>query len=170
MQKARQIVKEMIINRGYTVIQEEKDMNYIATSKDDKCFVCFCNKLCKNQTQIYLLYMEKEDISHIIIVYKTSITPSGNDIINIQKNKWFEMFKCSSIQFNPINHILVPIHSLYNGKYNDYQNLPKITTRDPIVKFLGFKEGDIIKIKRRNKLIILRLVVKCNKKLKLNNK
>ena len=75
--------------------------------------------------------------------------------------------------FNILKHRLVPEHVILSEeekkklleKYNiDEKQLPKILVRDPVVKAIGAKPGDVIKIIRKNELVgevvYYRLVVK----------
>lgn len=69
-------------------------------------------------------------------------------------------------------HHLVPKHEILNEKEKeefienleyDEENLPKILLKDPVVKEIGAKEGDILKITRESQtagvFITYRLVV-----------
>ena len=75
--------------------------------------------------------------------------------------------------FNVLKHKLVPKHEILSEeekkklleKYNiSEKQLPKILKKDPVVKALGAKEGDVIKITRESpvagKVVYYRLVVK----------
>ena len=62
--------------------------------------------------------------------------------------------------FNILNHELVPEHTILNKeeekeileKFNIRpENLPKIMISDPVVKAIGAKEGDVLKIVRKSK-------------------
>ncbi|MEM5772151.1 MAG: DNA-directed RNA polymerase subunit H [Candidatus Aenigmatarchaeota archaeon] len=72
-----------------------------------------------------------------------------------------------------LDHYLVPKHIILNEKEKNEllqklniseQQLPKISINDPIVKLIGAKEGDVIKIIRKShtagESIYYRLVVK----------
>ena len=74
---------------------------------------------------------------------------------------------------NILKHILVPHHAVLTEeekkelleKYNiSEKQLPKILSKDPVVKALGAKPGDVIKIIRENpfagKSVYYRIVVK----------
>ncbi|OWT33877.1 DNA-directed RNA polymerase subunit H [Methanobrevibacter sp. 87.7] len=69
-------------------------------------------------------------------------------------------------------HDLVPVHEILSEKEKeefienleyDEENLPKILLRDPVVKEIGAKEGDILRITRESKtagmFVTYRLVV-----------
>ena len=76
-------------------------------------------------------------------------------------------------EYNILKHELVPKHVILNEnekkelieklKIKDV-NLPKILTNDPVVKSIGAKEGDILKIVRKSPTagtsIYYRIVVK----------
>jgi DNA-directed RNA polymerase subunit H len=62
-------------------------------------------------------------------------------------------------EYNILKHELVPEHTILNeeekkelvGKLRIKTiNLPKILTNDPVVKILGAKEGDVLKIMRKS--------------------
>ncbi len=75
-------------------------------------------------------------------------------------------------KFNILDHELVPEHIVLSKeeaeevlkKFNvKPEQLPKILTTDPVVKAIGAKKGDIIKVIRRSKTalksVVYRLVV-----------
>ena len=76
-------------------------------------------------------------------------------------------------EFNILNHELVPKHTILNKEEEKEvldkfkirpENLPKILINDPVVKAIGAKEGDILKITRKSKTagtsLYYRIVVK----------
>lgn len=71
-------------------------------------------------------------------------------------------------KINIFNHVLVPKHEVLSDKekkellekYNIKPiQLPKILVKDPCVKALKAKVGDVIKITRDNKSVYYRIVV-----------
>ena len=76
-------------------------------------------------------------------------------------------------EFNVLKHALVPEHTILNNEEKSAllqklqiqpHQLPKILTTDPVVKAIGAKEGDIMKIIRKSptagESIYYRIVVK----------
>jgi DNA-directed RNA polymerase subunit H len=76
-------------------------------------------------------------------------------------------------EFNILNHELVPEHIILSKEEEKEildkfkirpENLPKILISDPVVKAIGAKEGDILKIIRKSKTagtsLYYRVVVK----------
>jgi len=62
-------------------------------------------------------------------------------------------------EFNILKHELVPEHIIMNENEKKElfekmkitaENLPKILTNDPVVKTIGAKEGDVLKIMRKS--------------------
>jgi len=62
-------------------------------------------------------------------------------------------------EYNILKHELVPKHTILNekernelfAKFNIKPNqLPRILTTDPVVKEIGAKEGDVLKIDRKS--------------------
>lgn len=77
------------------------------------------------------------------------------------------------VEINVLKHSLVPKHVILSEeekqklleKFNiSSEQLPKISTSDPVVNFLGAKAGDILKIERKSptagETLYYRLVIK----------
>lgn len=86
---------------------------------------------------------------------------------DIQPQNYCKVFFVDELIANPINNVLVPNHELCTKKMVDkllreysivVDALPKILLRDPIVRWHGWKIGDVIKITRSNGEIYHRLV------------
>lgn len=76
-------------------------------------------------------------------------------------------------EFNILNHELVPEHIILSKEEEKEildkfkikpENLPKILINDPVVKAIGAKDGDVLKIIRKSKTagesIYYRVVIK----------
>jgi DNA-directed RNA polymerase subunit H len=62
-------------------------------------------------------------------------------------------------EYSVLKNVLVPKHTILNDeekkqvfeKFNiSSSNLPRISTTDPVVKEMGAKEGDVLKIDRKS--------------------
>lgn len=79
-----------------------------------------------------------------------------------------KVFFIDELIANPIGSGMVPTHELCTKKMVDEllqryhiiaQSLPKILLRDPIVRWYGWKVGDVVKITRPNGELYYRMVV-----------
>ena len=122
--------------------------------------------------------MEQDDLTKIILKYnnkKNIIIIFNNDIISepilqqinkydkiLQKNNGIlQYFYAQEVEINPTKHVYVPKHikltdeNEINNLMNEYHintktKLPFILQTDPQAKWLGLKQGDIVKIERFN--------------------
>ena len=68
----------------------------------------------------------------------------------------YQIFSLKELQFNISKHSLVPKHEKINfddiSKYlnNDKSKLPIISIIDPMSRYLGLKQGDVVKITRNS--------------------
>lgn len=169
MKQARMICREMIEQRGYTINDVDDNDPHRRRlfaehdkSKDRLC-VFFCNKIDKSCSRYVIESMDSLHISHSILVY-LNLTPQGRNTIQCQKDKWIELFTVRNMQFNPTKHTLVPLHKKTKKKLLvranfDLTQFPKIKSTDPIVKFCGFRVGDVISITRKTGDHVYRIVV-----------
>jgi len=57
------------------------------------------------------------------------------------------VYSYTSIYVNPTTHNMVPKHEIVGETlFSDPESLPKISSNDPIIKFIGGSPGDLIKI------------------------
>lgn len=105
---------------------------------------------------------EENVIDLIILVVREKVSQNNMKLINsfmgvVFKN--IQVFDIKELQFNISNHVLVPKHELVFDeqeikdiitKYSlkSKFQLPHILKTDPMSKYLGLKNGDIVKIVR----------------------
>jgi len=102
----------------------------------------------------YVKMLQRAKLGHAILIIKNKITPMAIRMLNHLTIR-IEVFKLDMLQVNILEHVLVPHHEkvmraeydLVNKRYG-VANLPIIFTHDPVVKLLGFIDGDVIKITR----------------------
>lgn len=108
--------------------------------------------------QIYVLIQGENPIRHYIFIIETSFTPKVREEINTKfPFVRIEVFMFDEMLFNPTSHYLVPRHELLTSdevqelsSHVDLNKIPWISIEDPIVKYYGYKVGDIIRIHRMN--------------------
>ena len=157
------IIVDNLKHRGYEFLKKEN--NIIFMRDKDEIVLVFINNDILNMVNIkdYMMITNSLNVSHIIIIYKNKITPSTKKIITHNEVK-IELFEENEMSFDITKHKYYYPHikvddntkkSLLN-KYGN--NLPIILKTDPIVKFLNFKRGDILKILRKDENIYYRIV------------
>jgi len=93
----------------------------------------------------------------ILLIVKEKLSQNNIKIISSLKLP-IQIFDIKELQFNITHHILVPKHTIINEQdvkkiIDDYSiknkfQLPHILKSDPISKYLGLKNGDVVKITR----------------------
>lgn len=105
-------------------------------------------------------FEDTEKFSLYILVVQENITQNNMKSINAL-NLPLEIHLLSRLQFNITKHVLVPKHEVIRGKEsieqvltmyklkNKYQ-LPIILKTDPIARYYGMRNGDLVKIIRKS--------------------
>ena len=155
---------DILKNRNYTFI-DENDQYILMKDGNDKNILIFNlnSSLTINVIKIILKCMIENDFDHSIVVYDGKITPSSNKIIK-NTDLTIELFTRNEMSINIFNHKYYFPHikvdettkQLLLAKYGT--KLPIILKSDPVIRYLNYKKGDIVKIIRKNNYITYRLV------------
>ncbi len=82
--------------------------------------------------------------------------------LNATTDSRIEVFEEAELVVNITRHILVPQHikltmeqkvelfKRYRININDTTSLPRLLKRDPVSRYYGFEQGDVVKIVRRS--------------------
>jgi len=122
------------------------------------------------QSRRQLIQENSDNVKHFIFVFTkpfasasdmTCIATQPNDLSRyVRKNlkKELDIFFLKELQYNVTKHHLVPLHEIVVDTKNMYAKimdtygvktltqLPLILTSDPVIRFIGGRDGDIIKI------------------------
>lgn len=165
--RIKNTLKDMMIDRGHRVISDE-DTHLVVEKNDSSQLIIFFSQVAKLNVATlkeYIKELENNGITHTIIIYNEKVTASVNKVIDNVYHLQIELFQAKTLRFN-ITH-----HNLYNPhiRLNDQEKqqfikkygtqIPQILRTDPICRYFNFKEGDILKIKRKNDNIAYRIVV-----------
>lgn len=164
-QRVMATLEEMFEMRGYDPLEPFTDGDYSGL-RGPSLIVLFpveTSFRLKDCTYLFT-QMEEHKINHAIVIYVEKITPQTNALISQQMPDCFhlELFKENTLLFNPCHHRLVPPHIKVDKSELDLvtasgailpskikpEDLPPLAHYDPIVKFKGFRPGDIIRIDR----------------------
>lgn len=159
----RVICKEMIHARGYEICQERQDMIIALDKRNRKksfVYVLFTGNRNVNIKLVkeYFVLIQNEKITHCIIVYNGTITPTARSSL-MAFDVHLELFSTDELQFNITKHQLVPKHERVQREKNiDYTKFPILKSTDPISRFYGYQIGDLIRITRKDGTIAFRVV------------
>lgn len=185
--KIQSVLFEMISDRGYLISDESEEDDQRVSERDFlengeemikmsfskrngltiMCFLCMSTTDNSTIHEIAKL-MNESNVRNAIIVIK-KITPPAKDAIrklNMLLDK-IDVFEFAELEINKTKHHLVPQHILLiKEKEKDLlesykitkAQLPTIYTTDPIIKYYGWKPGQIVKILRKNGTIYYRCI------------
>jgi len=165
--KAIETLKEMIVQRGYTIEdQEDQDEDAVQTitgtriqnKRTDKIII-FSTPIAKfnvDRVKEFVSILNTVDINHCICVYTDTVTSMAQKLIENTTEFQIELFTIRELQYNITKHILVPTHiCLSDQESTEFRKkfgnrFPVILKSDPVCKFYNFKRGDVIKIVRKS--------------------
>lgn len=155
------ICKDMFNIREYTLVNEEP-FSLIGRKPNGKLIhlhILQTDKLNVNIIKYYYALFHTDGINHGIIVYQNVVTSSVKKILSNINDIHIELFQLRELTFNITKHRLVPKHiSVLPIEGEDISKYPVIKKTDPVVRFHGFKPGNLIKIIRNNGSIYYRIV------------
>jgi DNA-directed RNA polymerase subunit H (RpoH/RPB5) len=111
-------------------------------------------------SELKKFFEEKDDNSLYILIINDKISQNNMKII-IALGLTMQIFNIKELQFNITKHVLVPKHELITDQ-DEIKNimdhyslkskfqLPLILKNDPISRYYGLKNGDIVKITRNS--------------------
>ncbi len=115
------------------------------------------DKTIKEQMEQMLRAIPKEDTNYIAIVYALSSRPLMEKLTSLREFPYNRVFFHGELLLCPLDNVMVPLHELCTTeevdeileKYSIHrEQLPKIPPWDPIVRWMGWQKGDIIRITR----------------------
>tara|TARA_Y100000592_G_C5466250_1_gene316880 strand:+ start:252 stop:872 length:621 start_codon:yes stop_codon:yes gene_type:complete len=185
--KSRNILLDLLSEQGYDVnkytgssinevnsMYQNKQMDMLLEKKDKKVYVKYhLNKTLKlgniNDYIEDLIHLDNvlEKKDDIIIIIKDE---PNDSLLSVLSNLWLQdqiyvnVINIKRLQFNILNHILVPKHRVLNDeetntfkqKYNisDNSQIPDISRFSPVAQVIGIRPGQICEITRNSKTAI----------------
>lgn len=159
------VFEEMLYARNYsfikkTILPENKDILYHAATEYKQPVYCMLMHGPLNSQSLKTI-LEEVYIFHIILVFESMTHSVAKQIPRL--NHTVECFVYDELKYNIMKHYLVPKHRrIQKPKDKDLEQYPKISTLDAVVRFLGFRVGDLLEIERRNGTVYYRYVVEQN--------
>jgi len=143
---------------GEKIIRNAMKLTY--QKKDEKIMVYWPIETNLG-TNVKIIYNEmvETNTKKVIIIINTKVTPQSNKFIrDIAKIGYvIDIYTLTETQFNITKHRLVPEHTVCSVSEKkkllaDYSivsgQLPQIRSHDPMVRHLGAKKGQVLKIIR----------------------
>lgn len=158
-------LREMLSDRGYDEIEKEDASTVIATKSltNERLLVYFVSDVkvsVKKMKHIKEMVEEGEyNFTHLIIIYKASITSFAKQFISSDLNLYVQSFSEKELSFNITQHKLVPKHRKCSSeekneilkKYKTpFKNYPLISHQDAVCRYYAFVPGDLIEITRNS--------------------
>lgn len=168
MDKAREICKEMLHQRKYKIIKEDKNIINVEQPDKTNLVVMFCDKIEKFNIRTlkhYISELNNMDVNHAIIIHDSIITSYTKKFLEEKHiDITLELFHIDDLQYNITKHILQPqFRKLSTKESSEFKvkhtsRLPRMYLDDPIARFYNYSSGDIIEITRRDTSVIYRIV------------
>lgn len=163
---AEVICQEMLSQRECKFLK--KADNYLVyLDPDDTLIYVFFDQVSKlniSNVKDYIKLMEKDLITHGIIIHNSCVTASAKKVIMNVIHMNIELFDVQDLQFNITKHRLYRPHiSLPSSEREEFvrkfgDKIPIIQRTDPVCAFFNFKKGTILKIIRKDNFISYRIV------------
>jgi DNA-directed RNA polymerase I, II, and III subunit RPABC1 len=155
-------INKMLIRRGYTQTDDDS-LVYRKNNSLIKVFFCLHSKLNIDRIRAFIQELEQTNIFHTIIIYDNVITSSCKKILEHMVRFTFETFHIREMSFDITEHVYYnPHEKLTNDEIrqfkDDVKNFPILLRTDPVCKYFAFQRGDIIRIRRKNGIIIYRII------------
>ena len=163
-ERARQVCLEMLLQRGYSIIDDE---NMTCLKPDGNQAIVFFNESpsfdTKSMKEIFSV-MSETGVNHSIVVYKDKVTPATKSTLEQSEDMKIELFAEEDLQFNITKHRLQPIfEKLSEDEATEFKKTfgmkyGTLRLDRPIARFYDYKRGDVIRIKRSDGYINYRIV------------
>lgn len=161
--------ERMLEQRGYTLMDpthlifETHAEGCKPSSKRIKVFVCLHSKLNIERIKTYIQDLEARHILHSIILYDDVITSSCKKIFECMVRFEFETFHLDTMQFDITKHVLYNPHERLTKEEVEALSMPTkkfpiILKSDPVCRYFHFQKGDTLRIRRKDGVIVYRIV------------
>lgn len=160
MNQILRVCEEMCNARKYKIIQTDPTNHAIVAMQDYKYIyieIIQHKKLNVEIIKYFYSFLHRNNIHHAILIYHNSVTSSVKKLLSTL-DIYIELFLAERMRYNILKHRLVPEHNKVGEETDDTKHFPTIEYTDPVVRFLGFKKGDVLAIKRTDASTYLRVV------------
>jgi DNA-directed RNA polymerase subunit H (RpoH/RPB5) len=176
----KKVQVEMLQDRGYTIPPEEQNVtkfkkynnvykknSFLAKGEENRFFLE--EKINKT---LYVHYLDEDNLTNSLTEFVNTMADNDKGILigstpkELEKKKYkeilydlqlkpYEHFEEQDLYYNVSKHVTVPKHEKINKStiipsMVNINQLSKILNTDPIVRYYGWKPGNVIKITRNH--------------------
>jgi len=150
--------------------KEQQNMLLKHNNKERKAYVCFLDRVNNLKDRVNELYDDEEILVEqdmLIIICPSDIPETLNKTLNnfFETGKFIVAFSLGTLQYNILNHIYVPKHTILSSdeqeevmlKYNITEDtqFPTISRFDAVAKAIGMRPKELCKIERSSNTSIV---------------
>lgn len=152
-----------LADRNQLIFEKADDSPCKPSSRRIKVFMCLHSKLNIERIKSYIQELEMHRILHCIILYDDVITSSCKKIFECMVRFEFETFHLDRMQFDITQHRLYNPHERLTKDEvaqlgMSTKKFPIILKSDPVCQYFHFQKGDILRIRRKDGVIVYRIV------------
>ena len=167
-ERAYVVCLELLKQRDYTIIKEDKENKKIIALKPNGNQMCvFFNSTPKFDTKSMketIVLMNELGIKHSLVIFMDGVTPATKNTLSQTEDVYIELFHEDDLQYNITRHRLQPIFERlpsdeaeeFKTKYDT--KFGTLRLEKPISRFYDYSRGDVIRIIRHDGYINYRIV------------
>lgn len=89
------------------------------------------------------------DTQRVVLVVPKLLMDRSADKLRRAHEVLVEQFTHATLQFNVLSHVWVPPHTRVPSAAHPHRiDYPKLLTTDPVVRFMGWEAGDVVRVDR----------------------
>jgi DNA-directed RNA polymerase I, II, and III subunit RPABC1 len=113
--------------------------------------------------------LSRENITGLILVLQSHITNQALKAVELFSFK-VELFEITDLLVNVSKHVLRPKHQVLNDKEKESllkkfsieeKQLPRLSSKDPIVRYYGLETGQVMKVTYKDELSESHVTYRC---------
>lgn len=147
-----------------TGLSSDKKKDVCFTVEDPRMLVYLTNekKVGIRTIRVLLEHMEEGGHTRALCVFMAAPTPfAKRELQQLQHgtpSRWVELFYVSELRIDITQHQMVPRHIRLSSSERDAvlkkyaakeQHMPKILLTDPMARYMGLRQGDMVRIERK---------------------
>jgi DNA-directed RNA polymerases I, II, and III subunit RPABC1 len=165
MEQVREVVHELLRDRGYHEIESSNETIIIARNEHSRRMLVYfvsCARVSVKKIKTIKDIIEDDEYGFfcLMIICKGSITSFAKQFITTDVNNLYvQVFSEKELSFNITKHMLVPKHELMSSDEKAHiktiyktklKHFPNLLSTDPVSKYYGYLPGDLVRVTRKS--------------------